>query len=153
MPDDNNKLASNLCDLTDEDSCGESHCSKTCDASSYGAELSATSRSESQINSTESLSDCLARLQSVEDLSNERTATALTVIDALRVVNYPDAIALANKLHAENERLKAMLVECETALASCNGDGGGSCVFEQEYDEKIVSEVLTKLHAAGIGGK
>jgi hypothetical protein len=123
---------------------------------------------------TDDLTAELARLQSVEDLSNERKATPLTVLNHLRVVNYRDAIALANKLHAENERLKALLVECEKVVKLAVDAAEN---FPDVHDGRVeplqmiehlheweaehlgfgkiagADDLLTKLHAAGIGGE
>lgn len=60
-----------------------------------------------------------------------------------------DAIALANKLHAENERLKALLVECEEILEvyQHSDEVIGGCNNGEAF------QMLEKLHAAGIGGE
>lgn len=109
-------------DLTDDDSLPESHCSKTCKASSYGAELSATSKNESQINSTEGLSDCLARFNALQQAVDEEKVKAFTPLREEGGITYyqrsdwhaaicalektaPEILALANKLHDENERV------------------------------------------------
>ena len=161
--------------LTYDDSILESHYSKTCEASSYKEELSATSKPDSQINTTEELSACLARLN-----ANRRKVGAGDGNTYVVSSNTPDAIALANKLHdawesvcnaleqsdvsydnlsaerdklkAENERLKALLVECEGALS----EGTHYATLAEGYqDESDFPEqaraMLTKLHASGIG--
>lgn len=145
-----------------------------CKASSYGAELSATSKNESQINSTEGLSDCLARFNALQQAVDEAKVKAFTPLREEGFITYydredwyvameflkecaPGAIALANKLHAENERLKALLVAtgkiCKEAV-NCV-DNCCDCI-RLSSDETLlprVTEALFKPHAAGIGGE
>lgn len=54
----------------------------------------------------------------------------------------PQAIALANKLHA-------LLAQAEGALATCRLFAG----CEREYDAQLVEEAIEALRDAGIGGE
>lgn len=77
----------------------------------------------------------------------------------------PEAIALCNDLAADNERLRALLEECEGVLtyyrrvdnymAQLADDGRFDFRNTDIHKDggSHAREMLTKLHAAGIGGK
>lgn len=61
---------------------------------------------------------------------------------------YDDAIALANKLHAENERLKALLGSIAMHAKTADGWEDGETFYKAS-----IESIRDELHAAGIGGE
>lgn len=147
------------------------------------------------ITDTQQLRDCLARLNALQQAVDDAKVKAFTPLYEDGGITYydredwyvatqflqegaPDAITLANKLHAETELLKALLVECESAfvvaqmdIAACGILRGRKSIHEDadaideilHYANQIeasqipgrarIDAILTKLHAAGIGGE
>ena len=130
--------------LTDDDSEPESHCSKTCSASSYGQELAKLDELLEELLSVES-ENTIGGMWHKTNYERADNGDPLyrAEIERSQLIAFrkqaKDALAAVNKLHE-------LLVQAEEALlyVENNYEGAGKA--------SIVAETLNAIRDAGIGG-